>query len=101
MWLQTTLGGNDRQITALPFNLQLAEHLQLPPGDLTGGVEGFIGRPFAGGVELGAAPTHQFQQRRPATGLLQGRHHHQQRPVLMTRQCTGHQGPGTTAASAQ
>ena len=57
---------------------QFAEHLQLPPGDLAGGIKGFVRRALAGGIELRCGPAHQLQQGGPATGLFQGGHHHQQ-----------------------
>ncbi|CAI8413476.1 MAG: Uncharacterised protein [Synechococcus sp. MIT S9220] len=101
MRLKTALRGHNRQIAALLIELQFTEHLQLPPGDFTGGVKRFIGRTFTGGIELGTAPAHQVQKSRPATRLLKGRHDHKQRPILLARQRTGHKSPGPPTTSAE
>ena len=98
MGLQGPLGGHDRQPLAAGLRIeQFRQHLQLPPGDLAGGIEGFVGRPLAGGIELAALPAHQLQQRRHAARFLQGGHHHQQRCFRHPRQGTGDQGPAGPA----
>ena len=81
--LQGPLGGHDHPLPAVALLIhQFAEHLQLPPGDLAGGVEGFVGRALTGGIKLCGGPAHQLQQGCPAAGFFQGGHHHQQRSAL-------------------
>ena len=98
--LQGPLGGHDGQASCWPID-QLAEHLQLAPGDLAGGIKGLVGAGLAGGVELAAGPTHQLQQRRPAARLLQGRHDHQQRRPRGAGHGAADQGPGGPTAPGQ
>ncbi len=102
MGLQGPLGGHDRSGpgTARAID-QLTEHLQLAPGDLAGGIEGFVGGALAGGVELSRGPAHQLQQGGPAARLLQGGHDHHQGPAAATGQGTGDQGTGCPAGPAE
>ena len=77
--LQGALGADNRPAAGgfAVFGHQLGQHLQLPPGDFSGGVKGFVGGTLTGGIELAGGPAHQFEQGGPAARLLQGGHHHQ------------------------
>ena len=103
--LECPLGGDDGHTAAIGASAaagnQFSQHLQLAPGDLTGGVKGFIGGAFAGGIELAGFPAHQLQQGGPATRLLQGRHDHQQWRPRLGGQGTGDQGPGTPTGATE
>ena len=97
--LQGAFGGDDRAAAA---GIQkFAEDLELSPGDLTGGIKGLVGAALARGIELGAVPAHQFQQRCPAAGLLQGGHHDQQRGFGAARQDTADQGAGSASCPGE
>ena len=58
MGLQTTFRGHDGPGRRVGFPQQVTQNLKLPPGDFTCGIEGFIGRAFAGGVQACLAPPH-------------------------------------------
>ena len=91
MGLKTAFGGHDGFPRWIVGSNQVTQHLKLSPDDFTGGIERFVGRSLAGWVETRAAPPHQFQKRCPATGFLQGRHHHQQWPSFFLCQGAGHE----------
>ena len=100
--LQGPLGGHDHPLPTLALLIrQFAEHLQLPPGDLAGGIKGFVRRALAGGIKLRGGPAHQLQQGRPAAGLFQGGHHHQQRSALAAGHGGGQQRPGPATGPLQ
>ena len=103
MGLETTLGRNNGVgCRACRLTEEVAEHLQLAPDDFAGGIKGFIGRPFAGGVKTGAFPAHQLQQGGPASCFFKGGDHHQQRALIPSGHGTGHQcATGTSGAAHQ
>ena len=100
--LQGPLSGHDHPLPAFALLIhQFAEHLQLAPGDLAGGIKGFVRRALAGGIKLRGGPAHQLQQGRPAAGLFQGGHHHQQRSALAAGHGGGQQRPGPATGPLQ
>ena len=101
--LQGALGADNRPAAGAfaVFGHQFCQHLQLPPGDFSGGVKGFVGGTLTGGIELAGGPAHQFEQGGPAARLLQGGHHHQQRRFSGSGHGAGHQGPGRQARPSQ
>ena len=76
--LQTSFGGHHRFVGAIGIAKQVAEHLQLSPDDFAGGIERFVGRTFTRWIQAHTVPTHQVEQGRPTSRLLQCRHDDQQ-----------------------